>query len=405
MKNQAIMTFGVLFALVFSFFAPAGVSAAPLGSLPANMEFDQAKFGSYITSRLNPNTVGYSMVLYKDGKYLSSWAAGYSVLKKDVPDILAEGLSMRPETRINIASVTKPITAVAVLKALQIDEGVSLDSKVADFLPAHWTKGPGVNNLSFKDFMSQYTGMNDNNGSTSIAALREWIKVGVTRPKTEYKYINGNLAIFRIALPYLKARKNATAVNALNLLAKTNEAEFNKIVSDNYVKIVRDTVFTPMGIKNVSMKDDNKYATRLYNKSNNAAGYKVGDWTEIGGGGGWVMSAYELATFMANVRYNDNILAPSTRKLMDDHFLGWQDPAAWTQLKGKYGDYLGHGGLLRYNTSSDETIVGMVSVIVNFPSGYQGVLLINSFGNYPNKEQLMRDAFDQAVVLKPFKKA
>jgi len=92
---------------------------------------------------------------------------------------------------------------------------------------------------------------------------------------------------------------------------------------------------------------------------------------------------------------------------MEDNFLGWQDPApkAWPQLHGKYGDYRGHGGLLQYNKDSPSTIVGMVSVIVNFPSGYQGVLLINSFGSYPNKEQLMTDAFDQAVVLKQNKKA
>lgn len=403
MKKQAIITFGFLFAIVFSFFTPAVASAKSLGNLPANMEFDQAKFATYIHDKLAATTVGYTMVLYKDGKYITSNAAGYSVLKKDVPEILGTGLSFRPETRINIASVTKPITAVAVLKALQNNPSVSLDSKVHTFLPSNWTLGPGVKELSFKDFLSQYTGMNDNGGGTSYAALKKWIADGVTRPKTQYRYINGNLAIFRIVLPYLVG--NQTIRNSLNALAKTDEAQFNKTVSNSYVTIVQNSVFTPMGIKNVLMKDENKYAARFYNKNNNAPGYKTGDWTEIGGGGGFFMSAYELATFMSNVRYNNSILAPSTRQLMDDNFLGWQDPAAWTQLKGKYGDYLGHGGLLQYNTSSPDTIVGMVSVIVNFPDGVQGVLLINSFGSYPNKEQLMRDAFDQAVVLKPAKKA
>lgn len=396
MKRQAVITFAVLFSIVFSFFAPATASAKQLGNLPATVKFDQAKFANYIHDKLDTTTVGYAMVLYKDGKYVTSNAAGYSVLKKDVPDILGEGMSFRPETRINIASVTKPITATAVLKALQEDPEVSLDSKVADFLPPHWTKGPGVKDLTFRDFLSQYTGMNDNGGGTSIGALREWIKTGVTRDKTDYIYINGNLAIFRIALPYLKARKNATAVNALNQLAKLDEKLFNKTASENYVKIVQDTVFIPMGIKNVTMKDDGKYSTRFYNKDNNAAGYKAEDWTEFGGGGGFVMSAYELATFMANVRYNDNILAPSTRKLMDDNFLGWQDPAAWTAYKGKFGDYLGHGGGLNYGPDSAK--VGMNSIVINYPSGYQAVLLINSLGSYPDKRALMKDAFDQAVV-------
>lgn len=404
MKNRAYISFAVLFALVLNFFTAVPTSAAPLGNLPANMQFDDTKFGNYIKGKLDPNTIGYALTLYKDGKFVGNWTHGYSVLKKDVPSILGEGMSMTPSTRMNIASVTKTITAAAVLRALQQNPSVSLDSKVEPYLPAHWTKGPGVKDLSFKDFMSQYTGMNDTVGGTEIENMREWIKVGVTRQKSAYKYINSNLAIFRIALPYLVS--SSAKRTEYNELAKSDQAAFNKAVSEHYVKIVQDTIFKPMGIQNVTMKNDNEMATRFYNKANNAAGYKVGDWTYKGGGGGWVMSGYELATFMSQLRYNDNILAPSTRKLMDDNFLGWQDPAAWGQLKGKYGDYLGHGGTLYYNTSSPETIVGMSSVICNFPSGVQAVLLINSHnGTYVNKEQLMRDAFDQAVVLKQNKKA
>lgn len=404
MKKRAYITFTVLLTLAFNILTAVPASAKQLGNLPDNMQFDDAKFGNYLAGKLGGTTVGYTYVVYQNGKYLSSGNGGYAVLKKDVPDILGEGMALRPETRMNIASVTKPITATAVLKALQNNPAVSLDSKVAPFLPANWTIGPGVKDLSFKDFMSQYTGMNDNDGNTSIAGLREWIRVGVTRPKSQYIYINGNLAIFRIVLPYLVG--NDTVKSALNVLAKTDQDKFNTTVSNGFCDIVRNTVFTPMGIKNVSMKDDNKYATRFYNKNNNAPGYKTGDWTEIGGGGGWFMSAYELGTFMNHLRYDDNILAPSTRKLMDDNFLGWEDPAAWSaQYKGKYGDYLGHGGFLQWNKDDPKTIVGANTAIVNFPSGVQAVLLINSLGSYPNKETLLKDAFDAAVVVKQNKKA
>ena len=396
MKTRLFTSFAILFALAINFFTAVPVSAKPLGNLPPSMKFDDGKFCTYINDKLTNTATGYALVVYKDGKWLSQCAAGYSVLKKDVPSILGVGLSMRPETRMNIASVTKPITAVAVLKALQNDPAVSLDSKVVDFLPANWVKGPGVKDLSFKDFMSQYTGMNDNEGATSITALREWIKVGVTRPKTQYAYINGNLSIFRIALPYLAGSK--TERDSYDYLAKFDDIALNNAVSDKYISIVRNTVFTPMGITNVSMNDTNEMQTRFYNTANNAPGTKAGDWSKIGGGGGWYMSALELGKFMAAVRYNDNILAPSTRKLMDDNFLGWETPAEFKNFQGKYGDYLGHGGLLKWNDKDDTKRTGMVSIIVNFPSGIQGVLLINSFGDYPSKDRLMKDAFDQAVV-------
>lgn len=404
MRKRTLISLAVLFALALNFITAVPVSAKQLGNLPDNLTFDDAKFGNYIAGKLGNTTVGYTYVVYQNGQYLSEGFQGFGVLKKDVPDILGEGLQLKPQTRMNIASVTKPITATAVLKALQNDPNVSIDSKVADFLPSNWALGPGVKDLSFKDFMSQYTGMNDNLGDTSIGGLHTWIKTGVTRPKTNYIYINGNLAIFRIVLPYLVASPATRA--QYNVLAKTDEKEFNKVVSNRFCDIVRDTVFTPMGIKNVSMKDDSKYAVRFYNKNNNAPGYKTGDWTEIGGGGGWFLSAYELGTFMNHLRYDDKILAPSTRKLMDDNFLGWEDPAAWkAQYQGKYGDYLGHGGFLNWNKDDPQTIVGANTAIVNFPSGVQAVLLINSLGSYPNKEQLLKDAFDASVVLKANKKA
>ncbi len=395
MKKHFTLSFLVLFTLAFNFTA----SAKPLGNLPDNMTFDVNKFENYLRGKLDGNAVGYVFVVNQNGKFLRQGNYGYAVLKKDDPKILSPiGESLMTHTRMNIASVTKPITATAVLKALQNDPNITVDSKVASFLPSNWTLGPGVKDVTFKELMSQYSGMFDNKGDTSIAGLRSWIKNGVTRSKTNYIYINGNLAIFRIALPYMLAfdakRKE------WNNLAKSDEAKFNIEISKRFKEIVRDLVFTPMGIKNVDMKDGSEMPTRLYNNDNNAAGYVVGDWTELGGGGGWFMSAVELAQFMAHLRYNDKILNSSTRKIMDDSFLGWQDPAAWKQLKGKYGDYLGHGGLLKYKDDSPQTIVGMVSVVVNFPSGVQGVLLINSFGKYPNKEQLMTDAFDAAVVLK-----
>lgn len=304
---------------------------------------------------------------------------------------------------MNIASITKTLTATAVLKAMQDKKVVgypnlSIFSKVDDFLPPSWTRGRGVKELTFKELMSQYSGMFDNSGDTSIGGLRSWIKSGVTRPKTEYKYINGNLAIFRIILPYMMA-SDATRKN-WNNLAQANETEFNNQVSNRYKELVRELVLTPSGIKNADMVDKSEYPTRWYNQNNNANGFKEGDWTTSGGGGGWVLSANELAQFMAHLRYDDKILKPETRKLMDDNMLGWEDPNFWTQFKGKYGDYLGHGGLLNRNAATPQTIVGMVSMVINYPSGIQAVLLVNSMGNYPNKADLMTDAFDSAVVMK-----
>ncbi len=405
MKNHLVNKLLAFIALALAVINPLAASGKELGNLPVNKEFDVNKFENYLRSKLDGNAVGYTFVVYQNGKYVRSGNYGYAVLKKDDPKIFSDfGESLMPQTRMNIASVTKPITATTVLKAIQDKRtggypNLTIDSQIADFLPPNWTRGRGVSTLTFKELMSQYSGMFDNNGDTSIKGLRAWIKSGVTRPKTQYKYINGNLAIFRIVLPYMLASEKTR--KDWNYLAENDDVALNSAVSDRYKEIVRELVLTPSGIENVDMKDKSETPTRWYNQSNKAAGYLDTDWTKIGGGGGWVMSAYELADFMAHLRYDDKILKPATRKLMDDNFLGWEDPAAWKQFQGDYGNYLGHGGGLNYGKA--ETLVGMNSVIINFPSDIQGVLLINSLGNYPHKAQLMRDAFDAAIVTKQIK--
>ena len=400
MKKQFFNKLFAIIALAIMIINPLAASGKELGNLPVGKKFDVGKFESYLLSKLDGNAVGFTFVVYQNGKYLRSGNSGYAVLKKDDPKMLSSfGFPLMPQTRMNIASVTKTITATAVLKAIQDKKvvgapAITYSSTIDSFLPSGWTRGAGVKDLTVRELMSQYSGMNDNKGGTNITALQQWIKTGVTRKKTDYLYINANLAIFRIILPYMLA-SDATRKD-WNKLANDDPAKFNQTVSDRYKEIVRDLVFTPSGLKNIDMKDTSEVPTRWYNQNNSASGYVEADWTLSGGGGGWVMSAYELAEFMVHLRYDDKILTPATRKIMDDNMLGWEDPAAWKQFQGKYGNYLGHGGGLNYG--KPETLVGMNSVIINYPSGVQGVLLINSLGNYPHKAQLMRDAFDAAVV-------
>jgi hypothetical protein len=128
---------------------------------------------------------------------------------------------------------------------------------------------------------------------------------------------------------------------------------------------------------------------------NNAAGKLAGDWTKVGGGGGWNLSAVELAQFLAHVRYDDKILTPATRKLMDENYLGWMDPAEW-DLNREHGAYLGHRGDLNWKDANKVKVAGMTSLILNFPNGVQVSLLVNSLGTYASTHKAVAGAFDDA---------
>lgn len=364
-------------------------------------KFDLNLFEANIRKAFDGKSIGYSYAINQGGQFKRSGANGYAILARDVDGILVDplGVKQHEQLRMNIASVSKPITAVTVLRLLQENKvpgypNLTINSKVAPFLPSTWKMGEGVADLTFKDFLSQYTGMTVG-GATDTAAIRAWIAAGTPRAITDYEYINANLAIFRIIIPYMMMSQRLR--DNYSKLSDTDFADFETQMSNQYVEAVQTKTLIPMGILNAYPKPyGNTIETRFYNSPDNkATGRREGDWTKISGGGGWYLSAMELAKFLAHVRYNDKILTPATRKLMDANYLGWMPPDEW-DLNGKHGDYLGHRGDLRWNKDDPEKRVGMTSMVLNYPNGVQVAVLVNSLGTYSGIHTGMRDAFDTA---------
>jgi hypothetical protein len=152
-----------------------------------------------------------------------------------------------------------------------------------------------------------------------------------------------------------------------------------------------------MGIYGADMKSSDPAPTLFYSTDPNEKGVMTGDWSEVGAGGGWYLSALEIARFLAHLRYNNSILKPETREKMNDlsdcpgpacRLMGWQRP-----VEGDHGLYYYHSGSLTYGADPKS---GMRGVAMNFPNGTQAVLLINSIGTYGSVTNLMRNAFDNA---------
>ena len=390
-----------------------------------NQGFDINRFEQNIKQTLNNQSIGYSYAIVVNGQLKKSGAGGYAILRRDIPNNSGifpdpKGIQQSPTKRMNIASITKPITATAVLRIIQEKQAPSypnltINSKIAPFLPTTWKLGPGVKDLTFKELLSQYSGMNLNGSGTELDQLKEWIAQGVTRPKTEYKYLNANIAIFRVILPYmvLSTQNKGYYSN----LYKTNPKEFDRQMSRIYKDVVKAEVFAKAGIKNAELYHQTtnsedvlpQFPTRLYHtvgsiQQPNRAGSLAGDWTLAGGGGGWYLSAIDLGRFLAYVRFSNDILNQNTRDLMFDKNncpgancrpLGWERP-----LAGKHGTYYSHGGLLFYGTAPKEKEPdlrnGMNGGVVTFPNGVQASLLINSRGHSPSAKQVLIDAFDKA---------
>lgn len=95
---------------------------------------------------------------------------------------------------------------------------------------------------------------------------------------------------------------------------------------------------------------------------------------------------------MVAIRYQDEILSPANRQIMDSEVIGW---CCSSNLTGDHGTYHSHGGAIITASGA-----GMSSVIMKFPfPEVEAALLINSTGGaHGNAGSVLRDAFDAAWV-------
>lgn len=344
--------------------------------------FDINVFEQNIKDALGNQTVGYAYAITLDGQLKKSGDSG------DARTPLDGEIDQSADKRMNIASVTKTITAVAVLQLLE-KRGLTIDSLIAPWLPSDWQKDNGVGQLTFKDLMTHTSGLNsvnaNFNGTLSFQAMKDSIASGVVNPKS-YNYLNLNYALFRVIIPALwKGLPGAPAIGEVT----ASSASFF------YRLYVQQEIFNKIGVNSADCVPSNpSQMTLLYTFNQNTPGQNTGDWSMICGGGGWYLSAIDLANFMANLRYTNVLLSESGKDIMDDNFIGW---APSSSPNGQYGRYFGHGGSLGYTSSTGAG--GMASMIMKFPINVEATLVINSSGgSYPGLAQLLQTAFDNAWV-------
>lgn len=182
------------------------------------------------------------------------------------------------------------------------------------------------------------------------------------------QYSNVNYALFRVIIPALW---KASGENPnIGELSETEAATL-------YANYMAENLFIPLGIHQAAchqeFEPDPIFYYNIY--APNGAGAEAGNWTLSCGSGGWYLSAYNLANLMANIRYNDDILSPTMRALMDEYKLGWS--STWSQ-NGDHGLYRAHAGALYFDDADFGERREMQGCIMKFPIQVEAVLLVNS---------------------------
>jgi hypothetical protein len=167
--------------------------------------------------------------------------------------------------------------------------------------------------------LTHKSGFRDDCGgsNTTYAVLKSLISGGVaTAAMDQPLYNNCNFAIFRELVPALSG-------NAIDNLADGSVRA--QASADMYIEYMNKNVFSPVDVETKACKppaggfDILSYPL----PSGSATGTDWGDWTLACGGGGWVMSVYDVALIMYSIAYDNRLLTDSEKSQMISNCLGW----------------------------------------------------------------------------------
>jgi CubicO group peptidase (beta-lactamase class C family) len=312
---------------------------------------------SAVRDAIAPNAVGVA-VTADYGSSRSSHSAGLRRTSADWPQTNADVTS-----RFNSASVTKTITAIAVMQLLR-DRGISRFASVSDYLPKDWVRGPGTLWLTFDELLSHRSGLGTTDG-TSYSYLRNLIAAGTGPTQGGAPlYRNHNYALFRIIIPYLRG------------FSETGVTDKDLALSNAYVQYLNDGVFRPAGLGTIDVKPSSFQPTLAYPlPAGSTNGVTFGDWTRQTGGGGLHLSATDIATVLRK-RNDGTILDSTSRSRMDNSRYGWDFDPADPARTVRHGYALSKGGFLSQNVTGGQANANTLAV--NFTSGAVLGLLVNS---------------------------
>lgn len=214
----------------------------------------------------------------------------------------------------NPASVTKTITAVAVLQLLA-KKHLGIQDKIWPYLPQSWNIPPSIKDITFRQILTHQGGIRYDVYPPDYAAIKTAIENGITTADTLVgKYNNMNFAICRILVDYLDGY---------------NEHGFSDQASatgTHFINSLQKNIFDTLGFKNVRFSPDPSSQLLFYPfPVNGDPGTDFGDWSLYPGSAGVQISAWELATFIYKLRNTNSLIPENMKTQMYNGLLGWDN--------------------------------------------------------------------------------
>jgi CubicO group peptidase (beta-lactamase class C family) len=331
-----------------------GLTTAPTPSLDVNA------FGQQLHNALSPNVTGYVMRLRRGGETIYT-------LQWNWAQTTADGsLGWSPSRRMHIASISKLITAIAMTRALD-EAGLSYDARIAAHLPAYWSRGANVGEITFRHLMRHESGIVTDTSSGSFAFARQRIAAGVPASGIGASdYENVNFSLQRILIATVAGYIDPAA--DFSLLG--NDTMWNALTNAAYVDYVQRHVFGPAGVTGATLTKPASPA-RAYTFNGTGSGWNSGDLSAMSGGAGWHLSVDEVLNVMGTLVRGNAIMSPiKARGLLDAGF-GLDSPVGGVSTPA--GRLYHKNGRWRQSNGRTEQ-----SVAFFLPEGMELAVFVNS---------------------------
>ena len=298
----------LLYLLAFCLFA---ISAARAQQKSPSSE-TRAAIEKAVSSFMSENSVpGVSVAVVLDGQ--PAWSAGFGMA--DLEDFAP----VTPSTLFRLGSISKPITATAVLQLWERGK-LDLDAPVQKYCPAFPQKESPITSRQLlghlggiRHYNSDGKGDIPEDSARHFASMEESLQIFANDPL--------------VAKPGTKFHYSTYGYTLLGCVLEG-------AASEKYVDFVRDNIFKPAGMAQTQADDFFSvipHRTRWYHKDKSGIVHNAGvlDSSYKIPGGGLISSADDMAQFEAAI-LADKLIKRPTRDLM------------WTSLKTADGKPTGY---------------------------------------------------------------
>ncbi|MBW1719787.1 MAG: serine hydrolase [Deltaproteobacteria bacterium] len=265
---------------------------------------------------LNGNAMGWSFAVVESGVLAEIGAEGWA---RSPNELVNPSVLMKPDSVMNVASVTKLLTVVGILELHeQLGETFNfIDWPIGYYLQAYYSNiDPYVLNVTIRDVLTQKTGMQEPGDEDEDGI---W-----DPPGNDYAQRIGSwLAMPLVGTP--GTGKASYYNHYFNLLILIIEAA----TAQDYQVWMNQNIYAQLGIGQLGCSPSNLLSDPLYYQKLPDNGFgaffnQPGDtcFEGAGNGGCWYASAIDLARLVASFR-DGTILEPATVQMMENETMAW----------------------------------------------------------------------------------